>query len=217
PFHITTLQQGHPLFEGEFDQSTGGRAPSPAITKMLPVAEAEPVVVLDTGFPLVSDIRTGGGRVIWVALPPDGSWSDISTSSLMLPLLLQSIDYLGRRSSSGRGYIAGDSPLISLTPGREYPSTGELALPDGSRKSVGILNSGRGSSVAPGVLTETGIYEILVDDEPVVRFAVNGAAAESDLRTRSVEEALASLRGVAASPELVNEGRGVGDIGGGGI
>ena len=205
PLHIERLQRSHPLFEGVFDPATTGRIPSPSIRQLLPSAAGEPVIALDNGLPLVSDIALGAGRIIYVALPPRSSWSNLHESSLLVPLVLRSIAYLAQGSSREFNVLVGNRSLIELEGRAGLPSTVELVGPGDRAERVGLIHEGGGSSVPVAAARTPGNWTIRTGEDLLGRFSVNGDPRESDLDQVSAEELSEALASVVGSPELMTE------------
>ena len=204
PLRIGRLERSHPMFEDVFDPSTTGRIPSPEIRTLLPSAAGEPVVLLDNGQPLVSDVSLGGGRIIYVPVPPRSSWSDLHESSLLVPLLLRSIAYLAGGSSRAYNLQAGETGSVAIESMEDVPSEVTLSGPNGEVRTVGVIRS-RGTAAVPvDEASIPGNWTVQAGARTLARFSINGDPRESALDVLSEEQLMESLRPAVGSPELLS-------------
>lgn len=203
------LDLEHPVFE-RVVQEGRGQVESPdiaAYVRYAPGAGDEATVVrLAGGAPFLQEVRSGGGRVLVMAVPPDPRWSDIARRGLFVPLLYRSVLYLG----------AGTDDAAALTLGEEAT----VRVPGASRTGYRVVGP-QGVEVAPegrtmpggtllhlsGLLDAPGFYDVLDGDRLVRRLAVNLHPRESDLRQLS-PEAAAEWLGQGGAPVRVLEAAG---------
>lgn len=194
PFAISRIARSHPLFAGVFDHSSGTRPPALDVRRLLPSSSGEPLIVLDNGEPLLVDIRVGSGRVLYLGLPLDRSWSDIAGSSLLVPLLLRGIAYLSETGAGGQSFAVGEQPVVPVQGSLREGAEVEV---HGGDVGVGIVQQREGRPVAflPQI-DRPGNYAVVVQDDTLARFSVNGDPEESRGEMMSRQELEMWLRGV---------------------
>ncbi|WP_051141226.1 vWA domain-containing protein [Salisaeta longa] len=178
----------HPLFEGVFASRRGGvRVESPALYYLLNMrfggGQQQALITLSNGYPLLTDMRHGTGRALFMAAAPAPRWTDLPLRGLFVPLLYRSVFYL---SSGGRAaspaLIAGRTGELRL-PGVPPDAVVRLVGPAGrewrpsQRRAFGATVLSVGAN-----LHTTGWYDVRTADSLVQRVAVNLAPEESNLR-----------------------------------
>jgi hypothetical protein len=125
-----------------------------------------------------------------MAAPADATWSDLPLQPVFLPLVQRLVAHAAGLVDSRRWFSVGE--VAALPPEPRYLT---VAHPFGERTRVGP------DSTRTLVLREPGIYLATseVAATPVARFAVNTAAAESDLAVIGPDEITALVRPAADS------------------
>lgn len=206
---IAQIERSHPLFEGVFDQDRSGRFDDLVVRRTLSSTSGESVVTLASGDALVSDLRLGEGRIVYVAVPPTSDWSTITRSSLFVPLVVRSLLYTSASGGLERVYRTGEVPQIR---GSRFRTAGDSGItlsvlqPSGRRYTQQLLPSQRISRTSLRRLEGTGLLEVSVADQVRALYGVNGDPTESRGRVASrdaMREAL--LRLVADEDDLIFE------------
>ena len=116
------------------DAELGDLAPSVSIERRLPIegaAESDIVLVDSAGEPVLLDVPVGLGRLVFFAVAPELSWTDLPVRPLMVPLVQE----IARRGTAlsmvGREGIVGERIPSSQVEGAT------MVLPGGDRIMVG--------------------------------------------------------------------------------
>lgn len=152
------------------DAELGDLAPSVSIERRLQVdgaSESDIVLVDDAGRPFLLDVPVGLGRLVFFAVAPELSWTDLPVRPLMVPLVQE----IARRGTAlsmvGREGVVGERLPATRIDG----ST--MVLPGGDRVVVGDDDS---STVMP---TRTGTVEILDLADRVLELRLVNAEVEN--------------------------------------
>ena len=200
---IVSLSRDHPLFHGLFDRESEGAILSPRVMKVLPLTSGEPIVSLNNGEPLVTVVDRDDGRIVYMAVPPDRRWSNLTEVPLFLPLLVRSVQYtsnLGERIEVSRvgeqlqfpssRIQTGDSLLVST------PSGETLTLEFSDGMIGGAIDLPSTGSVGYVVVEQRGVKKGIM--------GVNGAKGEGSFFRLSDEENVERLQDLISSPELLD-------------
>jgi hypothetical protein len=161
--------------------------------------ELQSILNLSGGVPLFSSTSSGAGRIIFSAIPLDGTWSELPLSPQFVPLVQRSLHWLSGSVEAVPAVAPGDAwsvrvPAINV--GR--PFYVRRPESEGVGPVAGHVEFRNGQAIiAYSDTGSLGRYQIYLDPEgPVVgSFAVNLNAEESDLRTLSSEELGALVTG----------------------
>ncbi|MGM0577833.1 MAG: BatA domain-containing protein [Myxococcota bacterium] len=163
---------------------------------------ARVVAAFSGGAPAIAEAEVGDGRVMMWTSSIDRDWSDLVIRTSFVPLLQQTVLYLGGKLAErgGGGTVVGEVARVPVPEGE-----GSLVLerPDG--REVAPLEPVPGEEVF--AITETdavGHYTLRrrVGDREATIFAVNGDRAESDLTRADLVDVRAVLErpGPGAAP-----------------
>ncbi len=127
----------HPLFEGVFEDSDRTqRLESIVIHRSAhydPGSKAEQTLIsLIGGAPLLQEIPYDRGRIFFLSIAPELSWSDLPVRGLFVPLIYRTAHYL-----SAVGSIQGEHLLVGQQESIRIPGiqgTVMLQLPDGTER-----------------------------------------------------------------------------------
>lgn len=203
------VREEHPLF-------TPFRASAAALVaprfyrypRLEPAVGADVLARFDDGAPAVIERRTGGGRVILLAMALDARESDLPLQPAFLPLTRRLVLYGAGHESTPLWRTTGESWVP-----REVRRESVVAAPDGA-----IIRPEGAATGAALILQQVGVYaayEGRVDGTPLARVAVNAPAAESELVSADARELLlgvgesadSTLRGVTAATTTEVESR----------
>lgn len=140
----------------------------------------------DDGRPAIVEGRApSSGRVVLLAAPADALWSDFPLQPVFLPTIQRLVAHAAGLVEAKRWFAVGE--VGSLPP---EPIGLTIDPPAGPTRRVGP------DSTRTIAFADPGFYQALADAAatPVVRFAVNTAAAESDLASVAPGEIAALLR-----------------------
>ncbi len=193
----------HPLFEGVFsrDRQSDAEVEQPRVYRTMDLRPSgrsgQTLIQLSSGVPFLHEVRHGGGALLWTAVAPTPTWSDLPVRGLFVPLLYRSVYYLSAGGSvAGEQLVAGrpsELRLSGLAPGTSLrlvgPDGAEVAPDQRSLFGATLLQVGR-------TLDVPGVYDVKAGDRLVRRVAVNVDPAESDLRTVGADSAAAQLQSV---------------------
>ncbi|MEM9195331.1 MAG: VWA domain-containing protein, partial [Myxococcota bacterium] len=135
---------------------------------------AEVVLRLETGSPLLAVGERGNGRVALLATTLDADWSDLPFQPGYLPLVVQLSQVVGRASSLPRRPVPAGQPVMLRS-----EVSGQIEDPAGRRTDV------RGRFDATDL---PGVYRLRRDGEEVGAFVVAAANEESELTLGSPPE-----------------------------
>jgi hypothetical protein len=162
----------------------------------------------DDGAAAMVERVVGSGRVIAFASTLDTSWNDFPTKHLFLPLIHETISYLGQYQEPEAWYTVGRTldvsvPIAAIVREGAAGDTGSAA-----RKPSGVVMSPSGAQVTIGEggakameLTEQGFYSVRLQglgERRPFQVAVNLDPAESDLSALPPTEFVATATGRAA-------------------
>ena len=197
----------HPLFEGVFnrDRRRDAQVEQPQIYRTMDLRPSgrvgQTLIELSNGVPFLHEVRHGSGALLWMAVAPTPTWSDLPVRGLFIPLLYRSVYYLSSSGSvSGEQLVAGapgELRISGLAPGTSLrligPDGTEVAPEQRSLFGATLLRVGR-------TLYAPGIYDVRASDRLVRRVAVNVDPAESDLHVATPDSAAAHLTSVLGRP-----------------
>jgi hypothetical protein len=206
---FSTVDYGHPIFEGMFLREPGKRGGAPAIESprirtaagLRTGTTGMAIVSMSDGRPFLCEYTSGKGRVLMFAVESGATWSDFPFKGVFAPLLHRSIMYLVSHHGNVEDATVGDRlrfpvRMTAEESGRGYlvrsPSGGEERVQPEQHAASGITVFQTSPS------RETGSYLLLPANgapnstEPMQAIAVNTAAPESDL-AQVEEEALSAF------------------------
>ena len=146
------------------------------------IPSARVIARFDNNDPALFEVPVGKGRIIVLTSGWHPEDSQLALSTKFVPLLYALLEQTGAAAPSVPQYHIGDSIALA-TGGEPRPSSGGriVALPGGSRLTLGLDQTNFSAT------TEPGIYTLL--SEPVnKRFAVNLDPAESRLTPLALDE-----------------------------
>lgn len=183
PLEFSGVEKDHPVFAGVFDgAATSGRVESPAITRALPPGAGDPVITMTNGTPFMSELRRGKGRIVYIAVPPSGAWSNLPTRGVFVPIAVRSALYVGASGEEAQEFTVGENVLVVLPFRGDIPEQAQIVPPSGPDQFVPVRNYESGVSIGYDGANVPGIYKVLAAGKEVARFAVNMDGREGDLR-----------------------------------
>ncbi|MGH7562219.1 MAG: hypothetical protein ACRENB_14500, partial [Gemmatimonadales bacterium] len=165
---------------------------------LLPRADADVLVRLDDGRPALIATSAADRRIVMLAAPTDGVWSDFALHPFFLPLLQRLVEHAAGRGTERAWREVGD--VLALDRQRRglrvFSPAGQILRPEGD------------SAAAAVPLREAGFYELRRDAasaEPAALVAVNPPAAESDPARMDPREILLAARVDSAAARAADE------------
>jgi len=152
---------------------------------LLPRDGSDVLVRLDDGRPALVAGQSQSRRVLMLAAPVDGVWSDLALHPFFLPLLQRLVEHVAGRGAERTSREVGDVLALETQVSRSSPVLG----PDG--QPVRIDTSGALPLQTPG------FYEIRRDagsTQGAALIAVNPPAAESDLARMDPREVVLAVQ-----------------------
>ncbi len=151
-----------------------------------PVEEAEVVLRLNNGDPLLLHRAFGQGRVILWATSLGGAWSSLPVRQAYLPFIYRVLTWAGGFGRAARN-VQPDEPLIAAIPeGRE---SAYLTTPGAELREVEIRSGDGRAFVRIDDSSQPGTYDLRDGERNLLaRFSVAMPLAESDLRLLEEEE-----------------------------
>jgi hypothetical protein len=144
--------------------------------------------------PLLIAKDFGRGRVVLATTTLGGSWSNLQQSSLLLPLVQSTVRYLASAGGDEQTLALHepiDAHFIAATGDRGTGDRAVVALPDGSRQNVDLVQSGDRRLVRFTGTDHPGQYDVIVHGThgDVTRsFIVQAARDESDLTPLTAQQ-----------------------------
>ncbi len=182
---MSQVKMDHPIFSAF---AKGGRLASTRVYAYHRATAKEGtsvIAALDDGSPLIIEGTAGSGKVLLVTTTLDTAWNDLPLTPMYLPLVRQTLEYLGGRETAS-SYIIGQ--MFAASPDAEG------ALPLVENPAGGRIEDAR--RTATGELSipasEQGFYRLRYRTT-VENVAVNLDTKESDLAKLSVDEFIASV------------------------
>jgi len=132
---IMTADFEHPLFEGVFDVSEQvQRLEAVSVyrfARYVPDRGIEQTLIsLLGGDPLLQEIQYGQGRIFFLSVAPEVSWSDLPVRGLFVPLVYRAAHYLSAGGSiQGEQLTVGQEAMIRIP---SVPGNITIKKPDGS-------------------------------------------------------------------------------------
>jgi hypothetical protein len=164
---------------------------------LLPRDDSDVLVRLDDGKPALVASRDQSRRVLMLAAPADGVWSDLALHPFFLPLLQRLVEHVAGGGTERSAREVGDVLALEAPVSRSTP----ILSPDG--QTIRIDTSGTLALRMPG------FYEARREgsSESAALIAVNPPAAESDLTRMDPREVVLAVRAdssaVGASSEAL--------------
>ena len=161
------------------------------VERFFPVTGRTPathvLAALGSGDAFVLEQPFGRGRVVMVTCSLGSQWSTLPLSSLYLPLVQSTVQYLAGGRTPTLNFTAGDEVVATIAP-VEGGSRGVVLRPDGSRDACEVSTPSEGRSELRYARTNLpGIYTMRVrtrsagSAERSVTFSVAADPAESNL------------------------------------
>ena len=181
----------HPLFEGIFTVSESSyRMESVRISRAAhyrPRAGAEQTLMAGLGgIPLLQEIQYGRGRILFLAVAPELSWSDLPVRGLFVPLMYRTAHYL-----SAGGSVQGEQALVGRNVTIRLPATQEeitIKLPDGT-ELMAAQRQVFDASVIEFQADSPGISQVLVKQNTAHLISIGLDPRESHLSYATPDEA----------------------------
>ncbi|HEU4391700.1 MAG TPA: VWA domain-containing protein [Blastocatellia bacterium] len=188
---MSQVKTDHPLFS---NFARGGRLTSTKVYgyhRSTPRDGAEVLAALDDGSPMIVERVAGRGKVILVTSTLDTAWNDLPLTPVFLPLLNQTLDYLGNRGAAP-SHLVGQAFSVAADQDGSHPA---VDSPSGKRIDAARTASGADSVNA----SEAGFYRLRYRDHSDF-VAVNLDTRDADLSKLGIEEFLAAFTGGSGSP-----------------
>jgi hypothetical protein len=164
-------------------------------------SDAETLLDLDTGDPLLVAGRRGRGRVYLWAVPAAGDWSNLQRTNVFLPLVVRMVHRGATRRSWPGQAVAGETIELDYRQFVADPCRLKVADPEHERSPRHLeADAGAGNHFTVRDTFALGFYEAAPDAAPprpalAWTFAVNPDGAESDLTALDPEEIRGKLPG----------------------
>jgi hypothetical protein len=190
PAEIISIEKVHPLFEGVFKGTTDNRkvVESPKIFTALVLEGGQSVIGIPGG-KYMNEIAVGEGKALYIATPPDLSWSSLPLTGIFPTLLYRSINYLSTTEQLGYSVNAGDDLRISLPSKFGKGGNYKITDPNGLEFFQKAVSLPSGDILDLGNMTLPGVYSIATNDDKVLMLvSVNINPSESDLEAMPEDE-----------------------------
>ncbi|GAB6165524.1 hypothetical protein JCM19992_15240 [Thermostilla marina] len=184
---LSIAVEDHPIVEAFAGRQASSLLFTPVDKLLLldPLAAgAVPVLRCTTGEPVVTVREVENGRVVFVAVSADRSWSAWPLSPSYVPLIHEIVDYAAAGDAEQRNVIAGNAISGAFEGTRSGSVT--VTLPDGERRELSLRPEGNRSRWRLGCAYTSGIVTVSVLEangtaSATQTFAVNCPAEESNL------------------------------------
>ncbi|MBC8143990.1 MAG: BatA domain-containing protein [bacterium] len=193
PLRFGSVEREHPIFLGVFDPSNpGNTVESPDIYQALPTTGGETIIRLTNGAAFMSELRHGRGRLVYIAAPPTGAWSNLPLKGIFVPLAVRSALYVGASGEAFAQTIVGDDVSVPLPARADLPDQVKVIPPSGRDEFVPTRRFPSGASIGFGNTHAPGVYRVNANGVDVAMFTANMGSGESDL-TKMTEEQLRAV------------------------
>ncbi len=190
---LDPLGYRHPIVRAFQGRQRAGLLTTPVLKyfklEIPPDSNANVVLAMANGDPLIVEETIRRGRVVLVATSADVSWTAMPLGPSYVPVVQEMLAWCVGGQLQGRNVAVGQPLDISLSgPATDVPL--RVQGPGGSSREVRLQGDGSFSTFSYGDTTTSGIYAARFGP-PVSRtqnFAVNVDTVESDLRQVSQEE-----------------------------
>ncbi|MDB5032839.1 MAG: hypothetical protein JWQ98_80 [Chlorobi bacterium] len=181
-FSFASVDREHPIFNGVFDPANPGNlVESPAIYQMMPAAGGETIIRLSNGQPFMSEFRHGKGRVIYIAAPPTGAWSDLPLKGIFVPIATRSALYVGSHRDAFPRTTVGENVTVNLPSLATIPDQVKVIAPSGRDQFVPVRRLPGGVSITYDRTDEPGTYKVMSGNDSIALFTADMGSGESDL------------------------------------
>jgi len=193
-----SVDYSHPVFEGMFARTSGGRMASPEVESpriqtavgLRAGTTGMPVITMSDGRPFLCEYRAGKGKAFVFAVESGITWSDFPFKGMFAPLVHRSVVYLATQEQPPETTRVGEPLSFTVRLSGESTARGYVVLsPSGNEERV--QPEQRASSGVTIFQTEpvreTGIHVLVPEDgsgsrgRPLQALAVNSVVQESDL------------------------------------
>ncbi len=197
----------HPLFEGVFTASERTQRLEAVrvhrAARYVPGTAAEQTLITLLGeVPLLQEIQYEDGHVLFLAVAPELSWSDLPVRGLFVPLMYRAAHYLSAGGSvQGEKLQTGQEATIRI-PAVQGQIT--LQMPDGTQQ-MPTQRQVFGASLITFEADSPGITQVWAGNRPVRLVSVGLDPRESRLSYVDPEAAVDLLEGALGVPVAVLE------------
>lgn len=204
----------HPLLKGIFRNrnlslTSGGTIDSPEITeyfKSVASDRALPVISLSNGYPFLTELSLGKGKMLVSSVSLSPSSGNFATKGIFVPLLMRSVNLLSSNLIVEERYTVGRENIVALT---GIDNVHKIVNPE---NTTDTLNAGA-SAVQnrffrlpySDLTSESGIYRAIDSSGSEMLFAMNHDATESLLQMMPEEEVVSYIRSVGAKTVVFSE------------
>jgi hypothetical protein len=204
------LDHSHPIFESFKDPKSGNFSVIRffKVRGLTPAATDKVLARFDDGSAAMVERTVGSGRVIAFASTMDKSWNDFPIQHLFLPLVHETVSYLGQYREPDAWYVVGRSLDVSVPIAAIVREGGAGDANATARRPSGVVMTPSGSQLTIGEggaqaveLAEQGFYSVRLQglgDRKPFQVAVNIDPTESDLSPLPTAEFVATATGHAA-------------------
>ena len=181
----------HPLFEGVFTASERTQRLEAVrihrAAQYVPGAAAEQTLITLLGqAPLLQEIRYKNGHILFLAVAPELSWSDLPVRGLFVPLMYRAAHYLSAGGSvQGEEMLVGQGATIRVAAVQGQIT---MEMPDGTEQ-MPTQRQVFGASLIEFEADSPGIAQVRVESHPVRLVSVGLDPRESRLSYAAPEDA----------------------------
>ncbi len=178
---LQTVLPDHPMLSG-LELKGAFQSPRFFVSyRVLPAANARPVLSFASGAPALLESRKGNGRVVLFASSVSANlgWNDAPLSGFFVPFVHRLSGYLAAGAFGRSDYRVGQVVYRDIR--RENASEAVLQAPGGEPRTIWPQQRGLQSVWPVGVVDEPGLWEIFARERVSDRFAVQVDEREPDL------------------------------------
>lgn len=111
---ISNINKNHPLFEGVFlDKNSSNSPDNVRINQIATVNGGIPVIETNLGN-LLSEFQLQRGKILYLSVVPNTSWSNLQTSTLFPIIIYRSVLYLSMLPELSKDFTIGDNVQIII-------------------------------------------------------------------------------------------------------
>lgn len=169
PWTITSVVRTHPVFAGVFKGTSDatGIAESPRVVRQHSVRGGIDLMRTSAG-PFLSEGTSAGGRVLYVAASPLGSWGSLATSGVFPMLMVRSVLYASMPRDAGMEARIGERVQAPIPPRMAGEGAFTMIDVNGVAQTVAASPHPAGDVVLVPAQYRAGVVKVLTTDSAAV-------------------------------------------------
>lgn len=183
PISFSSNDKLHPLLTGVFKGTTESKSivESPKINKILSTGSGQIIIQTPAGG-FLSEVRKNDGRLLYIGVTPDMSWSSFPLTGLFPALLNRSVYYLSLKENTGISANLGANVRINLPKKFAWNSNVKMIDPTGNHSTRKTVQLATGTLLELDNLSNPGVFSFLTESgKEITSLSMNIDPTESNL------------------------------------